>query len=218
MDVTLEGGDGVIDYDQDLIDRGFTFHIPRWQFSKNDGICLLQLMAMVKPKMLVEVGCWTGHSTSYLATAAKKNDGLVFVIDTFNGKGSDLEDYLKQSGFDPKEAFKENMKKLGLTEYVTIMHENSHRIHEEFMEDSIDFMFVDGAHKYSLVKKDLDRWWPKIKEGGIFCGHDCESMTYDERFIEEDHAVNGHNGVIKAVTEKFPNVKILNNRIWWVQK
>ena len=36
----------------------------------------------------------------------------------------------------------------------------------------VDFVFVDGNHAYEYVKSDLEFYWPKIKPGGILCGHD----------------------------------------------
>jgi hypothetical protein len=55
-----------------------------------------------------------------------------------------------------------------------------------FDDHSLDFVFVDGDHSYKAIKFDLALWGPKVKQGGIFAGHD-----YDPKFP----------GVIKAVTE-----------------
>jgi hypothetical protein len=39
-------------------------------------------------------------------------------------------------------------------------------------EYSLDFAFLDGNHSFPFVLADCLIWWPKIKPGGILCGHD----------------------------------------------
>lgn len=35
-----------------------------------------------------------------------------------------------------------------------------------------DFIYVDARHDYKGVMQDLKQWWPKLRCGGIFAGHD----------------------------------------------
>ncbi len=44
---------------------------------------------------------------------------------------------------------------------------------EYFEEDEyFDFIYIDGSHLYEDVKRDLNDWLPKLKDGGIIGGHD----------------------------------------------
>lgn len=44
---------------------------------------------------------------------------------------------------------------------------------------SLDFVFIDGDHAYSAVSADIQAWAPKVKAGGILCGHDYANPDYD---------------------------------------
>jgi len=37
---------------------------------------------------------------------------------------------------------------------------------------SLDWAWIDGNHMYHAVVEDLATWWPKVKVGGVFSGHD----------------------------------------------
>ena len=40
------------------------------------------------------------------------------------------------------------------------------------LNDTLDFVYIDGDHSYEAVKRDLEMWYPKIRKGGVLCGHD----------------------------------------------
>jgi len=41
-----------------------------------------------------------------------------------------------------------------------------------FDDASFDWIYIDGNHAYEAVRDDLTAWWPKVKPGGTFAGHD----------------------------------------------
>jgi hypothetical protein len=43
---------------------------------------------------------------------------------------------------------------------------------EQFAEESLDFVYLDANHSYLAVRADLRAWYPKVKVGGVFAGHD----------------------------------------------
>jgi predicted O-methyltransferase YrrM len=59
---------------------------------------------------------------------------------------------------------------------------------ETLNDGVLDFVFVDATHTYKAVKEDCQLWIPKLKEGGLLCGHDY-AKAFDK------------GGVIKAVNE-----------------
>lgn len=71
-------------------------------------------------------------------------------------------------------------------------------------DSSLDFVFVDAGHSYASVRADLRAWWPKVKPGGWFGGHD-----YHDAFP----------GVRRAVDERFgASVQVAPHAIWWVRR
>lgn len=44
---------------------------------------------------------------------------------------------------------------------------------------SLDFVFIDGDHSYIAVSADISAWKPKLKHGGLLCGHDYANPDYD---------------------------------------
>lgn len=60
---------------------------------------------------------------------------------------------------------------------------------------SLDWVYIDANHAYSAVIADMDAWWPKLKSGGLFAGHDygddinpphwCEVKPAVDRWMKE---------------------------------
>ncbi len=48
----------------------------------------------------------------------------------------------------------------------------SHLVAPLIANGSLDLIFIDALHDYDSVKVDIERWLPKVRKGGIICGHD----------------------------------------------
>lgn len=62
------------------------------------------------------------------------------------------------------------------------------------IDDELDFVYIDGGHDFENVKKDIEKWFPKVKKGGIIGGHDFKSKYLGltkavNQFVEK----NGYN-------------------------
>ena len=56
---------------------------------------------------------------------------------------------------------------------VKIMHGTFEQFVNKFEDNFFDFIYIDGyAHTGQDDGKTLYDWWPKLKVGGIFSGHD----------------------------------------------
>lgn len=74
-----------------------------------------------------------------------------------------------------------------------------------------DFVYIDADHSYEGVKADLEAYWPLVKSGGIFAGHDFIADGFHrpgDPFVgyatkEECGPQYNDFGVRKAVNEWF---------------
>ena len=80
------------------------------------------------------------------------------------------------------------------------------------VQNNLDLVFIDASHNYESVKEDINLWLPKVKKGGILCGHD-----YGD--------IRGCREVKKAVDEVLGEVNLEkdvlregNIKIWWIKK
>ena len=160
----------------------------------------------------LEVGVWVGESTEMIAAEVKKNGGHLYVIDWFQGSPLTVLGKFAQEN-DIMNTFIDNMKYFGFMDIITIIRGDSRKAHEALKDDFFDFVYLDAEHTYSVMSQDLRNYYPKLKTGGVVAGHDCESNTYDERYIEQDYAGGKHHGVIKAIGEMFDPVRVQAN-IW----
>jgi predicted O-methyltransferase YrrM len=39
-------------------------------------------------------------------------------------------------------------------------------------DGSLDFVFIDADHSEKCASADIKAWLPKVKKGGLLCGHD----------------------------------------------
>ena len=186
------------------------------QFSEQNVLDLKEILAKVHGDRFLEIGCWTGHSTSYIAEELRNRHGFeMVVIDTFRGSvGTEIGEPENHVGI--REKFSNNMTKLGLRHYIHIYQGRSCDMVHNFPNSFFNFIFIDGSHMYEDIKLDLDLYLPKMRYNGIIAGHDFESFTYKSSSLHLESDEGKHHGVIKAVTEKFGNkVRRLGN-IWYV--
>ena len=104
----------------------------------------------------------------------------------------------------------------GFEERAVMLREMSLDAANLFQDGFFDFVFLDADHKYEAAKKDLEAWYPKVKKGGIFCGHDYLD-SFSENNQNADFGVKqavdewalAHKLTIDVTSEVFP--------FWWTQ-
>lgn len=127
--------------------------------------------------IFVEIGAWKGKSAVYMAEEIKKHNKQIkfFTIDSFNGEGGDYDEDFDVKNQTVLSTYYKNIEPL--KNYITTIVSDSKDAYNHFDDHSIDFLFIDGDHRYEGIKRDLQLWFPKIKYGGIIAGHDYNEPT-----------------------------------------
>ncbi|EAA3799238.1 class I SAM-dependent methyltransferase [Salmonella enterica subsp. enterica] len=133
------------------------------------------LVAAIRPKMLVELGTHKGLSYFTFCQSMKENeiDGLCYAVDTF--EGDEHTDKYDESVFNAVNGH--NRQNYHGFSYLMRMFFNDALRH--FNEDSIDLLHIDGFHTYEAVSEDFASWYPKVRPGGIILFHDVQARLQD---------------------------------------
>jgi predicted O-methyltransferase YrrM len=104
---------------------------------------LYGLIKWLRPKVVVEVGCWHGASAMWIAQAIKENDnkGVLYCIDDFSYPTTH-----------PQRIYS-NLYCAGLESLVTMLIGKSQEV---IWPNEIDFAFIDGDHAFEICQHDVD--------------------------------------------------------------
>eukprot|EP00741_Cyanophora_paradoxa_P017469 tig00020965_g16878.t1 len=66
---------------------------------------------------------------------------------------------------------------------VVVMKSYSLEAAKTFEDGYFDFIYLDARHDRAGVTEDLEAWWPKLRRGGLFSGHDyLDGHAFDTEF------------------------------------
>lgn len=131
--------------------------------------------------MVLEIGCFFGRSTCALlaglaAHPPREVQGLLTVVDTFDGRGTVREEEIKRMGVHAAELkFRTNLTNRNLPARRTVLFVVRGTVANLGAGRGYDFAFIDGAHDGASVTADINGVVPRMLPGGIVAGHDYES-------------------------------------------
>ncbi len=195
------------------------------QFPPQDCAALDELTReAVRPGMVVfELGTYTGRSSLVMLPHISKMRGTLYCVDWLRGNPSvgGLND--SYSRHDILATFRSNIAEAGFADNVVFMMGSTDAVSRVVADESADLIFIDADHRYTRVQNDIVNWYPKLKVGGLLCGHDFNRFLHDCDYsrvlahCEEDYVDDTHYGVTRAVCEFFPDVRKAST-IWFVRK
>lgn len=118
-----------------------------------------ELWHLAKGKRVLEIGSYCGRSTICLAQSAF----AVVAVDYFDGRGT-------AEPRNTHSAFVENVKRYGVASKIETASPD-----EPFAEAGFDLVFVDGAHDYESVRRDIERAVEALAPDGLIAFHDYRS-------------------------------------------
>jgi predicted O-methyltransferase YrrM len=174
-----------------------------WFFPADVEAYVRAVSQVPKNGRMVEIGTWLGRSlAAILPTAIARQIG-VWCVDTWKGSPEDPTEQLVQSGLDAFASFEANMRRLKYWGTFSVIRADQSLAAQRFPDDSLDLVFLDADHRYEVVIRDIRLWWPKLRSGGVFSGHDYGDV---------------HPGVAKAVNELFGSPEQVSGYVWRVSK
>ena len=178
-------------------------------FTSYDREALKRLVCSIGAQRVLEVGSWMGNGS----TRALLEEGVtVFAVDHWLGNPNVGRHQEIVAQFDVFRTFLNNTRQWA--DHLKPMMMSSSEAASIVADEAFDLVFLDADHSYDEALKDIVQWRPKVRPGGILCGHDCEGRPGDyhrEELMANRHldAISSqrfrhiHPGCILAVDEAF---------------
>ncbi len=133
-------------------------------------------------KVGVEIGSYRGE---YAKSILDGWNGYLYLVDVWRYLPNDeYTDVCNQEN--PKEIINGVFDNLqGYEDRTILIRADSNSASRIFQNNFFDFIYIDANHKYDYVLNDMKMWFPKLKKGGIFAGHDYIA-DYNEKFADEN--------------------------------
>ena len=137
----------------------------------------------------VEIGVFKGDFSKIILS---KWNGTLYMVDVWRGLGDEYEDISNHNNH--SDAFSKTIKNIeGYEDRGIMIRATSKKASEIFTDESLDFIYIDANHAYDFVVEDINLWFPKLKKGGVFSGHDYLGMNWYE---DPNFCLNGKDKYI----------------------
>lgn len=133
------------------------------------------LVAQLKPHVLVELGTDRGESYFAFCQSAQENKTgtRCFAIDTW--KGDPQSGFYDETTFDHVQAHNREH----YQSFSTLLRCRFDDALEKFDDTTIDILHLDGLHTEEAVRHDLKSWLPKLRPSGLLLLHDVRVRVRD---------------------------------------
>ncbi len=129
---------------------------------------LIEVLEERRPRTVLEIGTCTGGSL-FLFTRAAADDALLISIDLVHGPFG--------GGYSPaREPLYRGFARA--EQRIELVRADSHdpatleRVKELLGDRPVDFLFIDGDHRYEGVSQDFELYSPLVADGGLIGFHD----------------------------------------------
>lgn len=150
--------------------------------SEQKASTLMELVFMMRPEKVVEIGVFGGKSLVPIAFALKEMDqGAVYGIDPWSAhassEGMEGVNYDYWSKVDHEailQGLKQKIKKFRLEDHIVLIRKSSE---EAPLIEGIDILHIDGNHSEEASFLDVTKWVPLVRRGGIIIFDDINWAT-----------------------------------------
>jgi predicted O-methyltransferase YrrM len=129
---------------------------------------LLEILADLRPKVVLEIGT-AGGGTLFLFTRVADTEAKIISIDLPGGPfGGGYPEWRMRL----YRAFSRGKQRIYLIRKDSHDPETLEELKRILGGEKIDFLFIDGDHRYEGVRRDFEMYGPLVRKGGIIAFHD----------------------------------------------
>ena len=134
-------------------------------------------------KLGLELGVFKGEFSKVLLN---KWGGRLYMIDPWRPLGDEYDDACDEEQL--YDLYADTAKNIKGNETRGFMLRGlGEELIDLFDDESLDFIYIDANHAYDYVKSDIKLWYPKLKKGGIFAGHDYLNLDWYSTILNNDY-------------------------------
>jgi predicted O-methyltransferase YrrM len=153
--------------------------IEGWSQFEDQGMLLRRMLPQSGHLRIAEIGVYCGRGTAMWIVELLNSPVTFdyFAIDNFKGSAD----------YESENLYEKTIQNLApILDKVNVLKMDSIEAVKRFPDGYFDVVYIDGAHDYESVKKDVNHWFPKVRKDGYIAGDDY---------------VKGWPGVVRAVDE-----------------
>jgi predicted O-methyltransferase YrrM len=140
---------------------------------------LLQEYKNLNAKNVLEIGSYFGYSLHHWLYYSSENARVISVdlpISEFCG-ASDPRVPVQEHAINNEWKLwtRRNKNKLNLIQASSMLPSTKETVQQLLNGELLDFVFIDGDHRYEAVKSDFTMYYDLVKDGGIIALHDIGS-------------------------------------------
>ncbi|CAN5713487.1 hypothetical protein BH11VER1_BH11VER1_26470 [soil metagenome] len=128
------------------------------------------LVSLVKPETVVELGTWLGDSFFTFCQAVRdaQISTTCYAVDHWKG-----DEQAGAASFSLFEVVQQHCVQ-HYQSFAYLMKSDFNDAAHEFTPNTIDLLHIDGFHSYESVRNDFETWFPLVRDGGIVLFHDIK--------------------------------------------
>ncbi len=163
------------------------------------------VLTNIKDGIFIEIGVYGGSTLLDIYDICKDNNISIYGIDPwdkikiFNGQSSDdTNNTIKLQEINRYKLIKNGLDTIIKNNNldINLIYEQSWDATNNFKDNSVDCIHIDGDHSYSGVKQDLELYFSKIKNGGMIINDDYHwggvKKAIDEFILSNSDNISYH--------------------------
>ena len=184
-----------------------------WEDVRSHRDVLIEMVKKEKIGIIAEIGVWKSGLTSTLLKECGDIITQYWAVDpweeivdiTDSNYERDMDRYINTAKDGWDNGYFKACKLMREFRQLNVVRLESAKAATIFPKNYFDLVFIDADHRYKNVLSDLKSWYPLVKKGMFFTGHDYKYS---------------HEGTMRAVDEylgeKFEVIK--NSSVWVCRK